>query len=93
MIYLTVIAAIAIALLPLLRSVDAKDRQQAEAERAVERKAWAEERQVLLERIQRPEVPPVRQKPRAVTEQVPRDHSEFAKVGTVTFDPKAPLDG
>jgi hypothetical protein len=88
MIYLTIITAVAVLALPLLRWVDARDRQATEDARAVERAQWAEERQVLLSRIQHPHIPVVpKPKGRAERAEEASDAQELARVGTVRYDP------
>jgi hypothetical protein len=88
MIYLTIITAVAVLALPLLRWVDARDRQATEEARAVERAEWTQERQELLSRIQHPHIP-VMPKPKGRAERAEEasDAQELARVGTVRYDP------
>lgn len=88
MVYLTVITVVAVLCLPLLRWVDARDRQAAEEARAVERAEWVQERQELLSRIQHPHIPVMpKPKNRAERAEEPSDAQELARVGTVRWDP------
>jgi hypothetical protein len=87
MIYLTIITAIAVLCLPLLRWVDGRDRQAVDRDRALERAAWTDERQELLSRIQHPHIPVMPKPKTQARAEEPSDVQELARVGTVRWDP------